>query len=60
MVDGEPVVTYTPDDERIVSGFKAVIKGTTNLAAELSAWEVVTDTRKSTCRFFRVEIVPEN
>ena len=58
MVDGEPVVTYTPADG-IASGFKAVIKGTTNLAAALSTWEVVTDTRTSTCRFFRVEIVPE-
>ena len=60
MVDGEPVVTYTPDDGRIAIGFKAVIKGTTNLAAALSTWEVVTDTRTSTCRFFSVEIVPED
>ena len=59
MVDGEPVVTYTPADG-IASGFKAVIKGTTDLSAALSTWEVVTDTRTSTCRFFRVEIVPEN
>ena len=60
MEDGKPVVTYTPDDGRIASGFKAVIKGTTDLAAALSTWEVVTDTRTSTCRFFRVEIVPED
>lgn len=58
MVDGKPVVTYSPDDGRIASGFKAVIKGTSDLA--LSTWEVVTDTRTSTCRFFRVEIVPED
>ena len=44
----------------IAAGFKAVIKGTTDLSAALSAWEVVTETRTSTCRFFRVEIVPEN
>jgi hypothetical protein len=60
MVDGEPVVTYTPDDSQIAAGFKAVIKGTTDLATALSAWEVVTETRTSTCRFFRVEIVPDN
>lgn len=60
MEDGKPVVTYSPDDSRIISGFKAVIKGTSDLAAALSAWDVVTDTRTSTCRFFRVEIVPEN
>ena len=59
MVDGEPVVTYTPADG-IISGFKAVIKGATDLSAALSTWEVVTETRTSTCRFFRVEIVPEN
>ena len=58
MEDGKPVVTYSPDDGRIASGFKAVIKGTSDLA--LSTWEVVTETRTSTCRFFRVEIVPEN
>jgi len=59
MEDGKPVVTYSPDDSRIINGFKAVVKGTTDLAAELSTWEVVTETRTSTCRFFRVEIVPE-
>ena len=59
-VDGQPVVTYSPDDSRIISGFKAVIKGATDLSAALSTWEVVTETRTSTCRFFRVEIVPEN
>lgn len=60
MEDGKPVVTYSPNDSSIISGFKAVIKGTSNLAAALSTWEVVTETRTSTCRFFRVEIVPEN
>ena len=60
MVNGEPVVTYSPGDSQIAAGFKAVIKGTTDLSAALSAWEVVTETRTSTCRFFRVEIVPEN
>ena len=60
MEDGKPVVTYSPDDSRIINGFKAVVKGTTDLAAELSTWGVVTETRTSTCRFFRVEIVPEN
>ncbi len=60
MEDGQPVVTYSPDDSRIISGFKAVIKGATDLSAALSTWEVVTETRTSTCRFFRVEIVPEN
>ena len=60
MVDGEPVVTYSPGDSQIAAGFKAVIKGTTDLAAALSTWEVVTETRTSTCRFFRVEIVPED
>ncbi|MBR5548502.1 MAG: C10 family peptidase [Kiritimatiellae bacterium] len=60
MVDGEPVVTYSPGDSQMAAGFKAVIKGTTDLAAALSTWEVVTDTRTSTCRFFRVEIVPDD
>ena len=60
MVNGEPVVTYSPGDSQIADGFKAVIKGTTELSAALSTWEVVTETRTSTCRFFRVEIVPEN
>lgn len=60
MVNGEPVVTYSPGDSQIAAGFKAVIKGATDLSAALSAWEVVTETRTSTCRFFRVEIVPEN
>jgi hypothetical protein len=60
MEDGQPVVTYSPDDSRIISGFKAVIKGATDLSAALSTWEVVTETRTSTCRFFRVEIVPED
>jgi hypothetical protein len=60
MEDGQPMVTYSPDDSRIISGFKAVIKGATDLYAALSTWEVVTETRTSTCRFFRVEIVPEN
>ena len=60
MVNGEPVVTYSPGDSRIADGFKAVIKGTTDLSAALSTWEVVTETRTSTYRFFRVEIVPEN
>lgn len=58
MVDGEPVVTYTPSDSQIAEGFKAVIKGTTDLSAAFSSWEVVTETRTSTCKFFRVEIVP--
>ena len=60
MVDGEPVVTYSPGDSQIAAGFKAVIKGTTDLTAALSTWDVVTETRTSTCRFFRVEIVPED
>ena len=59
MENGQPMVTYSPDDARIAAGFKAVIKGTTDLTAAFSAWEVVTETRTSTCRFFRVEIVPE-
>ena len=58
MEDGKPVVTYTPNDSQIAAGFKAVIKGTTDLAATLSTWEVETETRTSECRFFRVEIVP--
>ena len=60
MEDGKPVVTYSPGDSQIAAGFKAVIKGTTDLAAALSTWEVVTETRTSACRFFRVEIVPED
>ena len=60
MEDGKPVVTYSPGDSQIAAGFKAVIKGTTDLTAALSTWEVVTETRTSACRFFRVEIVPED
>ena len=60
MENGSPVVTYTPADSQIAPGFKAVIKGATDLATPLSTWEVVTETRTSTCKFFRVEIVPEN
>ncbi len=60
MEDGKPIVTYSPGDSQIAAGFKAVIKGTTDLTAALSTWEVVTETRTSACRFFRVEIVPED
>lgn len=60
MENGKPVVTYTPADSQIAAGFKAVIKGASDLSTAFSAWEVVTETRTSTCRFFRVEIVPEN
>lgn len=60
MDNGEPVVTYTPADSQIAPGFKAVIKGAPDLSTAFSSWEVVTETRTSTCKFFRVEIVPES
>ena len=60
MEDGKPVVTYTPAASQIAPGFKAVIKGAADLSTAFSSWDVVTETRTSTCKFFRVEIVPEN
>ena len=60
MENGRPVVTCSSSDDQIAVGFKTVIKGATDLSTAFSDWEVVTETRTSTCRFFRVEIVPDN
>ena len=57
MENGVPNVGYEPSD-RIASGFKAVIKGTDNLAEDFSNWQVTTGT--TSLHFFRVEIVPVN
>ncbi|MBE6382485.1 MAG: hypothetical protein E7049_05680 [Lentisphaerae bacterium] len=56
LESGQPVITYSPSC--IAPGFKAVIKGTPDLASP--TWQVVTETRTSPFRFFRVEILPEN
>ena len=56
MEDGAPVVGYDPSDG-IVSGFKAVIKGTNDLSEDFSSWQVMTGT--TSLHFFRVEIIPE-
>ena len=60
MENGRPVVTSSSGDGQLAGGFKAVIKGASDLSTAFSDWEVVTETRTSTCRFFRVEIVPDN
>ena len=56
MENGVPVVGYDPSDG-IVSGFKAVVKGTNDLSEDFSSWQVTTGT--TSLRFFRVEIIPE-
>lgn len=56
LESGQPVITYSPSC--IAPGFKAVIKGTPDLASP--TWQVVTETRTSPFHFFRVEILPEN
>ena len=59
MENGRPVVTHSLDEGRMARGFKAIIKGTDDLSTAFSDWTVVTETRTSTYRFFRAEIVPD-
>ena len=54
--NGTPIVGYEPSDG-IVSGFKAVIKGTNNLSEDFANWQVTTGT--TSLHFYRVEIIPE-
>ena len=56
MENGTPVVGYDPSDG-IISGFKAVIKGTNDLSEDFSNWQVTTGT--TSLHFYRVEIIPE-
>ena len=53
-----PAVTC-PEASGIAAGFKAVVKGTDNLADALSKWSVVTDSKTCGFHFFRVEVVPK-
>ena len=56
MENGTPVVGYDPSDG-IISGFKAVIRGTNDLSEDFSNWQVTTGT--TSLHFYRVEIIPE-
>ena len=54
--NGTPIVGYEPSGQ-LVTGFKAVVKGTNNLSEDFSHWQVTTGT--TSLHFFRVEIIPE-
>ena len=55
MENGQPIVGYEPSG--IAAGFKAVVKGTDDLAEDFSRWQITTGT--TSLHYFRVEIVPE-
>ena len=55
MENGQPIVGYEPHG--LAAGFKAIVKGTDDLAEDFSRWQITTGT--TSLHYFRVEIVPE-
>ena len=54
MENGQPIVGYEPHG--LAAGFKAIVKGTDDLAEDFSRWQITTGT--TSLHYFRVEIVP--